>query len=63
LAFPNASKTGLHPRILSSIGISPVYNLLPEDNDVSNYIANLAFSVFPAPDSPDITIAYEYHIN
>lgn len=58
-AFPNASNIGLHLKIFSSIGIeSPKFWPLWSLREVKYYIENFAFSVFPAPDSPEITIAW-----
>jgi hypothetical protein len=69
LAFPKASKIGLHIRIRSSIAprcrIAALLRiealklvLLPPLTYVRKFIAYFAFSVFPAPLSPDITIAW-----
>lgn len=63
-ALPNASRIGLQSRILSSI-VTYFYSSFasrssPLANEVilvRNFIAYLALTVFPAPDSPDITIA------
>jgi hypothetical protein len=65
LAFPNASRIGLHLIIIySTLTFSPE---LDEETEISflfileiavkNFKAYLAFSVFPAPLSPEITIA------
>lgn len=56
LLLPKASKIGLQFRIFTSIGISSVYAGLSPIL-VSRDIANLAFSVLPAPLSPEITMA------
>jgi hypothetical protein len=55
LAFPNASRIGLQPKILSSIPTSFSY-FSTEPMEVRTFMQYFAFSVFPAPLSPEITI-------
>jgi hypothetical protein len=62
-AFPNASKIGLHLIIIYSTLIfsaeleREISFLLILEIAVKNFKAYFAFSVFPAPLSPEITIA------
>ncbi len=55
LLFPKASKIGFVANILSPIVIWP--GIAPPQRSTKKAIINLLFSVLPAPDSPDITIA------
>jgi hypothetical protein len=58
--LPKDSKTGFVSKIFYSIGTSVETleaDLLFDPRPVRNFIARFAFSVFPEPDSPLMTMA------
>ena len=61
--FPKASSTGLHAKIFSPT--SPTSEPPPPyfPRSVKKFIATFADSVLPAPDSPEITIAYRTFVS